>query len=103
MPLRGFGVVVILRLDRTLVSGFGTAVADERSFFYSRAMFPFETATNAVAAMTGAASGITDDQLVAGICLFAGEPVDAEVVRVVETAPVPRIDTAMLPDFSGDG
>lgn len=103
MPLCSFGVVVVLRLDGTLVSCRGAAVADERRFLDPEAVFPFETAADTVAAMTGTTPGITDDQFVTGVGLLAGESVNAEVVWVVETAAVPRIDGAMFPDLSGDG
>ena len=98
----GIGVVVVLCLDRTLVPCLWAAIADKRRLFDPLAVFPLKITADVVAAMTGPASGVTDEELVAGVCLSAGKSVDAEVVRIVETSAVPGIDGAVFPDFSGD-
>lgn len=97
------GIVIILCLDRALVPGFIAAVADIGSLLYLFAGFPFKTRTDIVASMAGTAEGITEDELAAGIGLPAVVAMDAEVVGIVKTAPVPCIYNAMLPNLLGDG
>ena len=49
--------------------------------------------------MAGTAEGIADDQLATCVCFFTVIPVDAEVVRIVETSSVPRVYNPAFPDF----
>lgn len=97
------GIVIILCLDCALVPGFIAAIADIRSFLYLFAGFPFKTRTDIVTSMAGAADGITEDELAAGIGLPAVVAMDAEVVGIVKTAPVPCIYNAVLRNLLGDG
>ena len=98
----GAGIVIILCLDRALVSGPITAITDIRSLLYLLAGFPFKTWADIVTSMAGTAKGITDDELVAGVGLLTAETVDAEVVGIVKTAPVPCVYNAVLPNLFGD-
>jgi hypothetical protein len=41
--------------------------------------------------MTGSAYRITENKLLTGIRLAASKPVNAKVVGIIETAPIPRI------------
>lgn len=66
-----------------------TPVAHIGSRLDFSALFPLKTGADAVAFMAGAALDIADDELVTGIGLFAMEAVDTEVIRVIETSPVP--------------
>lgn len=52
--------------------------------------------------MAGAAVSIAEDELVAGVRLFAVETVDTKVVGVGEAAPVPCIGGPVFPDFVRD-
>ncbi len=79
-----------------------TSVADIGSPIQTITAFRFKARTDLIALMTGAACVITDDQLVAGIGLFTAEPMDTEVVRVVKTASIPGVDTAMTKDLLRD-
>lgn len=45
--------------------------------------------------MTGTAQGIAEYDLVTGISFLTAEPVDAEVIGIVEAAPVPGILNAV--------
>lgn len=53
--------------------------------------------------MAGAAEGITEDEPAAGIRLPAVAAMDAEVVGIVKTAPVPCIYNAELRNLLGNG
>ncbi len=55
-----------------------------------------------VAYMTRAAVSIAEDELAAGVGLFAVETVDTKVVGVGEAAPVPSIGGPVFPDLVRD-
>ena len=82
---------------------FAATVADVRSLFNLTAVFAFKADADVVAAVAGAAQGITDDQLVTGIRFPASVSVNTEVVGVIKTAVVPCINNAVFPDLFGDG
>lgn len=52
--------------------------------------------------MAGAAVSIAEDELVAGVRFFTTEPVDAKVIRIGKTAPVPCVCDPVLPHFIRD-
>lgn len=78
---------------------FLTSIADIWCFLDLPAGFPFKVGADTVAFMAGTAEGIADDQLATCICFFTVIPVDAEVVRIVETSSVPRVYNPAFPDF----
>ena len=98
----GTGIVIILSLNRTLVSLLITAIADIRSFLNLLAGFSFKAGADVVASMAGTAKGITDDELVASVGLLTTEAMETKVVGIVKTAPVPSVYNTMLPNLFGD-
>ena len=86
-------------MDRTLVRLPGTAIADKRSLFNTITMLTDKVLTDIVAAVTGSAFRITDEQLVAGIRFSAMIPMNAEVVGIIETSAIPGINDPMFPDL----
>ena len=98
----GTGIVIILSLNRTLVSLLITAIADIRSFLYLLAGLSFKARADVVASTAGTAKGITDDELVASVGLLTTEAMDTKVVGIVKTAPVPCVYNTMLPNLFGD-
>lgn len=99
----GFGIVIIFGLYGTHVPWFTAAIADIGSILNLAAVFPFKAAADIVAAMAGAAQGVTDDQLTAGVGFPASVPVDTEVVGIVKTAVVPRVHNAVFSNLFEDG
>ena len=93
------GIISVLRMDRTLVRLFCAAVADKRSLFDAGTMPSDKVFADIVAAVTGPAFRIADDQLSAGIRFSAMIPMNAEVVGIVETSAVPGINDPVLPDL----
>lgn len=79
------------------------AIADIRSLLDLPAGFPFKTRADIVTSMAGAAKGVTDDEFTAGIDLLAVVTVNAEVIGVIKTAPVPGVSNAVFPNLFGDG
>lgn len=103
MSVRRGGIVVILGMDGASVPGLVAAVAHERGLFHAWAAFPFETRADAVALMTGAAQGIADDELAAGVGFLTAVTVNAEVIGIVKAAAVPGVNRSVFPDLPGDG
>jgi len=85
------GIVVIFKRNRTFISWFITSIADKGSFADPPALFEFKGVTDFIADMTRAADSIAEKELFAGIFLAASKPVNTKVVRIVKTAPIPRI------------
>ncbi len=78
------------------------SVADIGSPIQTITAFRLKARTDLVALVAGTAGRITDDQLVAGVFLLAPETMDAEVVRVVKTAPIPGVDLSVATDLLRD-
>lgn len=102
MTLRGFGVIGVLGMDRTLMWLFGTAITDKRSFLNTNTMLTDKVFADTVAAVAGSAFRITDKELVTGIRFFATIPVNAEVVGIIEASAIPGIHDPMFPDLFRD-
>lgn len=66
------------------------------------AILAFKPVTYIVAYMTRAAVSVTDDELAAGVRLFAAETADTKVVGVGEAAPVPCIGSPVFPGLVRD-
>ena len=66
-------------------------------------MLRFKVRTAVVTDVAGAAQGITDDQLSAGVLFPASVSADTEVIGVIKAAPVPCINSAVPPDLFGYG
>lgn len=79
------------------------AIADKGSFRNPPALLPLKVLTDLVADMAGTAEGIAEENLSAGIGLFAAEAVDAEVMRVVKTAFIPCVGGSVFEDFIRNG
>ena len=65
-------------------------------------MFKHKAFAVLVAYMTGVAEVVTDDQLIADVGFSAAEPMDTEVVGVIEGSPVPGIEGTMEFHLFGD-
>ena len=59
--------------------------------------------TDRIAFEAGTAQRITENNLLTCICLFTAEPMDTEVIRIIETAFVPGVLNPMEFDLLGDG
>ena len=86
-----FCIVIIFDRYLALITGYRAAITDKRGFVYMTAFLALKAVTYIVAYMTGAAVSVTDDELAAGIRFFTAEPVDAEVIGIGKTAPVPCV------------
>ena len=103
MAVGCFGIVIIFCLYGAPMPRFTAAIAYIRCLFYLVTVFTFKTAADAVAAMTGTAQSVTDEQFAAGIRFPASVSVDAEVVGIVKASVVPCVDSAVVPNLFGNG
>lgn len=90
-PVGRNGIVIILGGDGAFVPGLVTAIADIRSLMDPSALFPFKITAGCIASTAGAARDVTEKESLTGIGFPAPEAMDAEVVRVIKTAPVPGV------------
>ena len=67
------------------------------------AVFTFKTAAHIVALVAGYAHGVTEENFIACIGLFAMESVNSEVVWIVKIATIPCINGSMTPYLLGNG
>ena len=102
-PLRDSRIVIVFCLDRTQVPGLFAPITNIGSGIDPGTVFPFKAGTDAVALMAGTAFCIAYDQLVTGIRLLAVVTMNAEVIRVIETPPVPGVDPPVTQDLFGNG
>jgi hypothetical protein len=97
------GIIIILCWYCTKVAFPGASVAYVRSFVQTGTGFFYKTRADTVAFVAGSAHGITDNQFVAGVCLFATKSVNAKVIRIIEAATIPSVQNPVEPNFLGDG
>ena len=102
LALSESSIIVVLIRDMTAISWLVTAVTDKGSLFHSGTMLEDEVPAGLVTEVAVAAQIVTDDELAADICFSAAEPMDTEVVGVVERTPVPGVKGAMEFHFLGD-
>ena len=86
------GIVVILGGDGAFISWGITAVANKWRLCKAGALFEFKIVTNVVADGTGATTCVTEKELFTGIGFSASKTVDAKIMWIIETAPIPGID-----------
>ena len=103
MSLGCVGVIIILRWYGAQVFLSGAAITDKGSPVQTEAGFLLKPRAHHVTFMTGPAQGITDHDLLTSICLFAAEPVDTEVKRIIEAPLIPGVQDPMQLDLLGDG
>lgn len=103
MSLGCMGIIIILRWYGAQVFLSGAAITDKRGPVQTEAGFLFKPRAHHVTFMTGPAQGITDPDLLTCICLFAVEPVDTKVIRIIEASLVPGVQDPMPLDLLGDG
>ena len=97
------GIVVEFKRNGAFISWGITPIADKWSFADPPALFEFKGFADLVTDMARAAEGITEKELLAGICLAASKFVNAKVIRIVETTSVPRIGDPVFKDLIGNG
>ena len=97
------GIIIVFMRNGTTVLLFWAAIADVRRLVEPVALFLFKAFANLIALVAGCTLLITDKKLFADVSSLASETVDAEVIRISETAFVPCVGTAMQPDLLGDG
>jgi hypothetical protein len=85
-PVSEFGIVSIFVCNRTAVDLFITAVADIRSLVQTFTTFFLEIPAGLVTGRTGSAFDPAQDDLVAGIGLFAVVSVNTKVMGIVKRA-----------------
>jgi hypothetical protein len=85
-PVSEFGIVSIFVCNRTVVDLFITAVADIRSLVQTFTTFFLEIPAGLVTGRTGSAFDPAQDDLVAGIGLFAVVSVNTKVMGIVKRA-----------------
>lgn len=102
-PVGKAGVVLIFAGNGTAAEFFITAVADMRSPVQPGAFFEDKIPACLVTGGTGSTFDPAEDDLLAGIGLFAVIPVYAEVVCIVEGAFMVPVGKPVVFDFPGDG
>lgn len=103
MALGCMGIVIILRWYGVQMFLSGAAITDKGSLVKPAAGFFLKPGAHYVTFMAGTAQGITDDDLLTYICLFAVESVDTKVIRIIKAFLVPDVLDAMQFDLLGDG
>ncbi len=97
-----FRIVIVLGRYLALITGYRAAITDKRCFAYMTAFLALKPFAYVVTDMAGAAVSIAEDELAAGVRLFAVETVDTKVVGVGEAASVPCIGGPVFPDIVRD-
>jgi hypothetical protein len=97
------GIVVILERDRACMYGLITSITDKRCFANASALFKFKAVTNFITGMAGAAKGITENEFFTSVFLATLKPVDAKVVWIIKTTPVPRICNSVFKHLIRNG
>lgn len=103
MSLGCVGIIIILRWYGAEIFLSGAAITDKGSPVQTEAGFLLKPRAHQVTFMAGPAQGITDPDLLTGICLFAAEPVDTKVIRIIEAPLVPGVQSPMPLDLLIDG